>query len=165
MGSHTRVPPWGKTISTRVVTSKLRHFSAWRGLKGSCCASASFGNAAAAGRIAPVFRKARLSMSVLLSIEGLAHDAGPGVPAHSAWSARYWLLRKAEKLGRESCRRAEGERGGTAAVVDITVGTPSSARARWLREADHHRERTRAARSQALLDDHRYAAETDESQS
>src|SRR6266700_8187652 len=101
MGSHTRVPPWGKTISTRVVTSNVRHLSVGRGLKGSCCASASFGNAAAAGRIAPVFRKARLSMSVLLSIEGLAHDARPGAPAHSAWNARYWLLRKAEKLGRE----------------------------------------------------------------
>ncbi len=40
-------------------------------------------------------------MSVLLSIEALPHNAGPGVPAHSAWNALYWLLRKAEKLGRE----------------------------------------------------------------
>src|SRR5213592_1473639 len=100
MGSHTRVPPSGKTISTRVVTSNVRHLSVGR-RSNAPCANESFGNAAAVWRIAPVFRKARLSMSVLLSIEALAHDAGPSVPAHSAWSARYWLLRKAEKLGRE----------------------------------------------------------------
>src|SRR2546423_5508415 len=68
MGSHTRVAPWGKTISTRVVTSKPRHFSVGRG-SNALCANESPGNVAAAGRIAPVFRKARLSMSVLLSIE------------------------------------------------------------------------------------------------
>src|SRR5216110_1709109 len=119
MGSHTRVPPSGKTISTRVVTSNVRHLSVGR-RSNAPCANESFGNAAAAGRIAPVFRKARLSMSVLLWIEALAHNAGPGVPAHSAWSARYWLLRRLRSWG-ESCRRAEGERGGTAAAVDIAV--------------------------------------------
>src|SRR5712691_9879360 len=108
MGSHTRVAPWGKTISTRVVTSKLRHFSAWRGLKGSCCAGASFGNAAAVGRIAPVFRKARLSMSVLLSIEALPHNAGPGVPVHGAWNARGRLLRKAWETGEKELQKSKG---------------------------------------------------------
>src|SRR5260370_539923 len=72
MGSHTRVAPWGNTISTRVVTSNVRHLTAGRGSKGSCCACASPGRATAAGRIAPVFRNARLSMSVLRSIEELS---------------------------------------------------------------------------------------------
>src|SRR5258705_12033104 len=68
MGNHTRVPPSGKTISTRVVTSKLRHFSAWRGLKESCCASASFGNAAPAGTKVPAFKNKRLSIEDLLGV-------------------------------------------------------------------------------------------------
>src|SRR5882757_8050382 len=79
MGSHTRVPPSGKTISTRVVTSNVRHLTAGRGSNGSCCACASLGSATAAGRIALVFRNARLSMSVLRSIKELSQrtrDAG-----------------------------------------------------------------------------------------
>src|SRR6266851_2013030 len=87
MGSHTRVAPWGKTISTRVATSKLRHLSVGRG-SNALCANESLGNAAAAGRIALALRNARLSMSVLLSIEALSHNAGLGVPARSAWSTR-----------------------------------------------------------------------------
>src|SRR6267378_6200580 len=87
MGSHTRVAPWGKTISTRVATSKLRHLSVGRG-SNAPCANESLGNAAAAGRIALVLRNARLSMSVLLSIEALSHNADLGVPARSAWNTR-----------------------------------------------------------------------------
>src|SRR6266436_8065500 len=87
MGSHTRVAPWGKTISTRVATSKLRHLSVGRG-SNALCANESLGNAAAAGKIALALRNARLSMSVLLSIEALSHNAGLGVPAGSAWNTR-----------------------------------------------------------------------------
>src|SRR5713101_8420196 len=75
MGSHTRVPPWGKTISTRVVTSNVRHLTVGRG-SNAPCANESPGNAAAVGRIALVFRNTRLSMSVLRSIEALSHNAG-----------------------------------------------------------------------------------------
>src|SRR5256885_13636800 len=100
MGSHTRVAPSGKTISTRVVTSKLRHFSAARGLKGSCCARASFGSATAAGAKVPAFRNARLSISVLLSIErhltmGLARPRAQRVECPLSVAAK-----RAEKLGR-----------------------------------------------------------------
>jgi hypothetical protein len=84
-------------------------------------------------------------MSVLLSIEALSHNAGLGVPAQRVEYPVSVAARRAERLGRRSCRRARGERGRTAAAVDIAVGTPRSARARRLREADHHRERTRAA--------------------
>src|SRR2546427_766437 len=87
MGSHTRVAPWGKTISTRVATSKLRHLSVGRG-SNALCANESLGTAAAAGKIALALRNARLSMSVLLSIEALSHNAGLGVPAGSAWNTR-----------------------------------------------------------------------------
>src|SRR5207302_7621548 len=107
MGSHTRVAPWGKTISTLVVTSKPRHFSAWCGLKGSCCASASCGNAAAAGRIAPVFRKARLSMSVLQSIVGLSHNAASAQRVECSLSV---AARKAEKLGEGGAEGGAGRR-------------------------------------------------------
>src|SRR5712664_2904001 len=142
MGSHTRVPPWGKTISTRVVTSNVRHLTAGRGSNGSCCACASLGSATEAGRLALVFRNARLSMSVLRSIEALSHGANPVVPARGR--AEYPVAAKGLRLGKRTCRRAKGERG-RRATADIAVGTPRSARARRLREADHHRERTRAA--------------------
>src|SRR5712691_10676153 len=147
MGSHTRVPPWGKTISTRVVTSNVRHLTAGRGSNGSCCACASLGSATPAGRIALVFRNARLSMSVLRSIEALSHSADPVVPARGradARNTRSRLLQERLRSWGEEARR-EGRAGRTAAAVDIAVGTPRSARARRLREADHHRERTRAA--------------------
>src|SRR5437899_6905805 len=109
MGSHTRVAPWGKTISTRVVTSKPRHFSAWRGLKGSCCASASFGNAAAAGNIAPpVFRNARLSMSVLRSIEALSHNADPGVPTRARAEYPVSVAAKGAEAGERKLQESGG---------------------------------------------------------
>jgi hypothetical protein len=82
-------------------------------------------------------------MSVLLSIEAPSHNAG--VPNAQRVESSLWVAaRKAGKRGRRR-RRGRGERGKAAAAVDITVATPSSARARRLREADHHRERTRAA--------------------
>src|ERR1041385_23967 len=142
MGSQTRVVPWGKTISTRVVTSNVRHLTVGRG-SNAPCANESFGNAAAAGRIAPLFRNARLSMSVLRSIEALT-DA---TRARASRRTEYPVSVAANglRLGRRSCRRAKGERGSRAAAVDIAVATPSSARARGLREPDHHCERTRAA--------------------
>src|ERR1044072_6527631 len=76
MGSQTRVVPWGKTISTRVVTSNVRHLTVGRG-SNAPCANESFGNAAAAGRIAPLFSNASLSMSVIRSIEALTDATRP----------------------------------------------------------------------------------------
>src|SRR5947209_12193978 len=100
MGSHTRVAPWGKTISTRVATSNLRHLSVGRG-SNALCANESLGNAAAAGKIALALRNARLSMSVLLSIEALSHNAGLGVPAGSAWNTRCRSLQEGLRGWRE----------------------------------------------------------------
>src|SRR5207245_1172277 len=138
MGSHTRVAPWGKTISTRVVTSKPRHFSAWRGLKGSCCASASFGNAAAAGNIAPpVFRNARLSMSVLRSIEALSHNADPGVPTRAR--AEYPVSVAAK--GAEAGERKLQESGGRA--------RKQGRRCRYRRRSAKFRASPQAARSRS----------------
>src|SRR6266699_799034 len=109
MGSHTRFAPSGKTISTRVVTSKLRHFSVWRG-SNTPWANESFGNAAAVGRIAPVFRNARLSMSGLRSIEALSNNdnTSPGVPARDAWNTRYRLVQKGWETGEKELVKSEG---------------------------------------------------------
>src|SRR6267154_3655717 len=129
MGSHTRVAPWGKTISTRVVTSNVRHLTAGRGSNGSCCACASPGSATAAGRIALAFRNARLSMSVLRSIEELSQRTRDAEYPVSV------AVKRAE-AGEKDLQKSEGERGSRGAA-DMVVGTPRSARARRLREADH----------------------------
>jgi len=61
-------------------------------------------------------------MSVLPSIEALSHNAGLGVPARSAWNARCRLLQKGLKGWEEgAAEELRGERGRTAAAVDITV--------------------------------------------
>jgi hypothetical protein len=83
-------------------------------------------------------------MSVLRSIEALSHSADPGVPARGRAEYPLSVAAKGLGLGKRTCRRAKGERGRRAAA-DIAVGTPRSTRARRLREADHHRERTRTA--------------------
>src|SRR6266850_151113 len=117
MGSHTRVAPWGKTISTRVVTSNVRHLTAGRGSNGSCCACASPGSATAAGRIALVFRNARLSMSVLRSIEELSQrtrDAGyPVSVAVKGLGLGKKDLQKSEGRARKEGRRRYRRRNAT----------------------------------------------------
>src|SRR6185436_20297327 len=59
-GSHTLVVPPGTRTSTRVVTSNVRHETAWRGLNADCANAG--GRAAPAGSSAPAFRNERLSM-------------------------------------------------------------------------------------------------------
>src|SRR6266567_3934499 len=120
-GSHTRVVPSGKTISTRVVTSNVRHLSVGRG-SNALCANESFGNAAAVERIALVFRNARLSMSVLRSIEALSHERESGRPSAGArgmpavgcckkdWEAGKKGLRKSEGRARKDGRRCRYRR-------------------------------------------------------
>jgi len=84
-------------------------------------------------------------MSVLRSIEALSHNADPGVPTRERAEYPVSVAAKGLRLGEGTAEAKGASAEGTAAAVDIAVGAPHSARARRLREADHHRERTRAA--------------------
>src|SRR5262245_48660611 len=80
-GSQTWVTPAGFSTSTRVVISNVRHAPGW-GLKSLCCANAARGSAAASGSAAPVLRKMRRSMTVLLG------DMGEGGEQRRRWAWR-----------------------------------------------------------------------------